>query len=85
MGFNPRPRTEGDGIDIGDGDAHPVSIHALVRRATSSNQEVAKAVFVSIHALVRRATSSNQEVAKAVFVSIHALVRRATFSCGADV
>ena len=55
-GFNSRSREESD---IGDVDLNTkinVSIHALVKRATSSNNSFLLSKKVSIHALVKRAT-----------------------------
>ena len=57
-GFNPRPREEGDLLDV---DAAPrlrrVSIHALAKRATRSIRSKLHRGIVSIHALAKRATS----------------------------
>ncbi len=57
ISFNPRPRTEGDGLDHGGDDVLDVSIHALARRATRGRVVFRAGVYhVSIHALARRAT-----------------------------
>ena len=57
--FNPRPREEGD-----QWDSHikkmtdEISIHALVKRATTMRFKLYLAGVISIHALVKRATSA---------------------------
>ena len=58
MDFNPRPREEGDGVTP-DQSVYctPISIHALVKRATVSNKSIKDFITISIHALVKRATS----------------------------
>ncbi len=56
QGFNPRPRTAGDGFVDPLSDRLFVSIHARVRRATSSHRRRNYLIEVSIHARVRRAT-----------------------------
>ena len=57
MYFNPRPRKEGD-YDTGRPDDEPtqISIHALVKRATTGHALTASIRTISIHALVKRAT-----------------------------
>ncbi len=55
-----------------------ISIHALVKRATTFSGKVGIARFISIHALVKRATSQNTTTAQGQEISIHALVKRAT-------
>ena len=55
-----------------------VSIHALVKRATSTKERLGKNFDVSIHALVKRATFLQLYTGRHLRVSIHALVKRAT-------
>ena len=55
--FNPRPREEGDFVNVVKRlCAVRISIHALVKRATDYLAEIELALFISIHALVKRAT-----------------------------
>ncbi len=56
--FNPRPREEGDDMYDAAKDAlDKISIHALVKRATTrTSEEVINGIKISIHALVKRAT-----------------------------
>ena len=58
--------------------AGAISIHALVKRATTSNGLFAIGVPISIHALVKRATQKMGMAANLGNISIHALVKRAT-------
>ncbi len=59
-----------------------VSIHALLRRATSRIRMRWPSSSVSIHALLRRATGRTPVSKMSDNVSIHALLRRATtYSC----
>ena len=55
--FNPRPREEGDVIPASwRGYTRQISIHALVKRATSVCGKQLAFSDISIHALVKRAT-----------------------------
>ena len=56
----------------------PISIHALVKRATEVPQTQSSSGFISIHALVKRATLVSVKSSVRVSISIHALVKRAT-------
>ena len=79
MYFNPRPRKEGD--QEGDTWKHPydiISIHALVKRATSLKKSYHPKPSISIHALVKRATRCKHGSYNFFDISIHALVKRAT-------
>ena len=76
--FNPRPREEGDILQIADELKKLISIHALVKRATLDCLLRAYQSEISIHALVKRATAVTVTVPAAVGISIHALVKRAT-------
>ena len=54
--FNPRPREEGD-YQVHDRFLYyKISIHALVKRATSVDVDISDSEVISIHALVKRAT-----------------------------
>ena len=76
--FNPRPREEGD-ARRGLTDAEIcLSIHALVKRATSEYRELQALSELSIHALVKRATIETIGQLAELYLSIHALVKRAT-------
>ena len=55
-----------------------ISIHALVKRATSQVSAVALFLDISIHALVKRATRGIWFFPLVRGISIHALVKRAT-------
>ena len=55
--FNPRPREEGDIRFVVFPLERGISIHALVKRATSTCTALASASRISIHALVKRATT----------------------------
>ena len=55
--FNPRPREEGDFSVVKVVVDCVISIHALVKRATDEDKNMAKTYYISIHALVKRATS----------------------------
>ena len=55
-----------------------ISIHALVKRATSPEKMRQIACDISIHALVKRATRYGHVVYPGWVISIHALVKRAT-------
>ena len=55
-----------------------ISIHALVKRATSSQKQYTVMLAISIHALVKRATCILATPDDARYISIHALVKRAT-------
>ncbi len=57
-----------------------ISIHALVKRATTSTVSKTEAWNISIHALVKRATSAHTQRVHIRAISIHALVKRATFA-----
>ena len=76
--FNPRPRKEGDKGGKIQLSAKVISIHALVKRATSPLYGCDTAISISIHALVKRATMFKNHVIGAKDISIHALVKRAT-------
>ena len=55
--FNPRPREEGDdNLRFNLLTESPISIHALVKRATGYACGVGEWRVISIHALVKRAT-----------------------------
>ena len=55
--FNPRPREEGDGnTSQKRSGAFSISIHALVKRATTKSLGGLPQKWISIHALVKRAT-----------------------------
>ena len=60
------------------GFAVPISIHALVKRATEQALLKRALGYISIHALVKRATSIFGDVLRRMAISIHALVKRAT-------
>ena len=55
-----------------------ISIHALVKRATSVNSDAEPTEVISIHALVKRATRFIVYIITYLCISIHALVKRAT-------
>ena len=55
-----------------------ISIHALVKRATTGNVNKGSQILISIHALVKRATKFFRLFFPSVYISIHALVKRAT-------
>ena len=55
-----------------------ISIHALVKRATSKHRILMTFGDISIHALVKRATKCWQCPYVSKTISIHALVKRAT-------
>ena len=55
-----------------------VSIHALMKRATSSSRKMPTLRQVSIHALMKRATERHAGGVITDKVSIHALMKRAT-------
>ena len=77
--FNPRPREEGDLPIRADSWCNlPISIHALVKRATVMLTELDYKIYISIHALVKRATSPLIKLCSIADISIHALVKRAT-------
>ena len=59
-------------------DEAKISIHALVKRATSGETWRVPCVIISIHALVKRATSLLPIEQEQALISIHALVKRAT-------
>ena len=64
--FNPRPREEGDfGAVVLDVRKVDISIHALVKRATTQITGKEICVCISIHALVKRATNSTLSILKA--------------------
>ena len=57
VNFNPRPREEGDAKrDALKEEQEKISIHALVKRATTLRSFVKSLSRISIHALVKRAT-----------------------------
>ena len=58
-----------------------ISIHALVKRATTIAIGLIIAIAISIHALVKRATNAIINSNQNSDISIHALVKRATLSC----
>ena len=76
--FNPRPREEGDQSALDGGLCLWISIHALVKRATSCVYDAVVFVPISIHALVKRATIADTSTVLEILISIHALVKRAT-------
>ena len=79
MNFNPRPREEGDAKrDALKEEQEKISIHALVKRATTLRSFVKSLSRISIHALVKRATDTSKAVTQSTEISIHALVKRAT-------
>ena len=55
-----------------------ISIHALVKRATTTGYILFILPIISIHALVKRATAKALVKYFAKIISIHALVKRAT-------
>ena len=55
-----------------------ISIHALLKRATTTTDLGGKPLGISIHALLKRATSSKVTYQIQSFISIHALLKRAT-------
>ena len=55
-----------------------ISIHALVKRATSYEEAERWLDTISIHALVKRATHCKSSDIDDAEISIHALVKRAT-------
>ena len=55
-----------------------ISIHALVKRATTAPNGRCTSPVISIHALVKRATAVYQRIDYLASISIHALVKRAT-------
>ena len=58
--FNPRPRKEGDfDVSFNASYIERISIHALVKRATSKYTYRPSSKNISIHALVKRATLYN--------------------------
>ena len=57
---------------------NPISIHALVKRATGLFDEYIDKYAISIHALVKRATGGGTIPPPLIIISIHALVKRAT-------
>ena len=77
--FNPRPREEGDVFAIHILSCSDISIHALVKRATTLALSYCADIRISIHALVKRATSVISCTSRNSCISIHALVKRATF------
>ena len=77
--FNPRPREKGDIRSIGNVIMDfPISIHALVKRATEFPDVKSAFYVISIHALVKRATLYFKYFMLYNIISIHALVKRAT-------
>ena len=56
----------------------PISIHALVKRATIIFKYFILYNIISIHALVKRATHGDYDEKLMAVISIHALVKRAT-------
>ena len=78
--FNPRPREEGDSRFIVYIITYLcISIHALVKRATTPIFNTDRQTVISIHALVKRATYQHCKFFTTFNISIHALVKRATF------
>ena len=55
--FNPRPREEGDKVGVSTLNTLQISIHALVKRATTISERTCGCIGISIHALVKRATA----------------------------
>ncbi len=78
MYFNPRPREEGDVPQRYQSALSPISIHALVKRATIDTDITLDLSDISIHALVKRATGNTARINSGTVISIHALVKRAT-------
>jgi len=78
IGFNPRPRVEGDAAITRCDDAVVVSIRALAWRATNVVPEVRDIAQVSIRALAWRATTIIMQECWPLAVSIRALAWRAT-------
>ena len=76
--FNPRPREEGDTKSTTFPSTKPISIHALVKRATFFELVDYARENISIHALVKRATNFCTVTGNRLIISIHALVKRAT-------
>ena len=76
--FNPRPREEGDVFSGRCVAVIEISIHALVKRATTAVAVYIAESSISIHALVKRATLINLVFCRTRTISIHALVKRAT-------
>ena len=76
--FNPRPRKEGDRFIVYIIPPFCISIHALVKRATTLTVTGAAIADISIHALVKRATERHAGGVITDEISIHALVKRAT-------
>ena len=64
--FNPRPREEGDDAAIYTSRLSPISIHALVKRATVALSGSGVLCLISIHALVKRATLRKDSATLAV-------------------
>ena len=60
--------------------ADTISIHALVKRATTQIGRPPNYLYISIHALVKRATEFLTKDGYLSDISIHALVKRATSS-----
>ena len=77
--FNPRPREEGDRFIVYIITCLCISIHALVKRATSYPLPMERPSLISIHALVKRATLFSGCISSKNIISIHALVKRATW------
>ena len=63
-----------------DAVAGDISIHALVKRATITDDVYLIRIYISIHALVKRATPKGRRKNNEYIISIHALVKRATLS-----
>ena len=83
MNFNPRPREEGDcNAIVNTKLTFKISIHALVKRATSCVAFYTGINAISIHALVKRATVDLYNIYINAHISIHALVKRATRQAG---
>ena len=61
VNFNPRPREEGDYYAKKGLVVQIISIHALVKRATMSSEEIFALADISIHALVKRATQQEEQ------------------------
>ena len=77
--FNPRPRKEGDqSTKRKNAKRAYISIHALMKRATSALSVCYVGRQISIHALVKRATPVFANSIDTLRISIHALVKRAT-------
>ena len=80
LNFNPRPREEGDfAVCFIENWEILISIHALAKRATRTENRDGVCRIISIHALAKRATNYGVVgFADHSAISIHALAKRAT-------